>query len=202
MVDAPTRDRRAERHAATRAEILDTAWQLVRQHGLAGLSLRDVAHAVGLRPPSLYWYVDSKHALYDAMFAQANQQLLDRLDAQTWPSDARGLLRQCARVFVQFCAEDVQRYQLLFQRTVPDFTPSATSYALAVQVYDQMRQLFARVGLSDQRQFDLWTALVAGLSAQQTSNEPGGDRWLRLVDEAVDMFADHFLPRRSNRNRR
>ena len=197
----PTRDRRAERRESTRAEILDAAWELARAQGLAGLSLRDVARRIGMRPPSLYWYFDSKHAIYDAMFAEGNRQLLARLAEQDWPADPRALLRLSARVFVEFSAEDVERYQLLFQRTIPDFEPSPGSYALAVQVLEQMRARFAAAGLSDPAQFDLWTALAAGLAAQQTSNDPGGDRWLRLVDEAVDMYADRVLgkpaPRRT-----
>ena len=64
-----------------------------------------------------------------------------------------------------------------------------------MQVFDQMRARLALAGVSDPEHFDLWTALVAGLSAQQTANDPGGDRWLRLVDEAVDMYADHIMTR-------
>jgi AcrR family transcriptional regulator len=59
----PTRDRRAERRESTRAGILETAWGLARTQGLAGLSLRDVARKIGMRPPSLYWHFDSKHAI-------------------------------------------------------------------------------------------------------------------------------------------
>jgi AcrR family transcriptional regulator len=65
----PNRDRRAERQEATRREILDAAWRVARTNGLAGLTLRDVAAAVGLRPPSLYSYFPSKDAIYDGMFA-------------------------------------------------------------------------------------------------------------------------------------
>ena len=195
MVVEATRDRRAERRESTRAEILDAAWELCRAQGVAGLALRDVARKIGMRPPSLYWYFDSKQAIYDAMFAQGNRELLKRLTDQHWPTDPRAILRAAARVFVEFSAEDVERYQLLFQRTVPDFQPSPESYAFAVQVFDQMRARLALAGISDPAHFDIWTALVAGLSAQQTANDPGGDRWLCLVDEAVDMYADHFIAR-------
>ena len=40
-----------------------------------------------MRQPSLYEYFDSKHALYDAMFADGNRQLLARLDALKLPRD-------------------------------------------------------------------------------------------------------------------
>jgi hypothetical protein len=42
------------------------------------------------------------------------------------------------------------------------------------------------------RAFDIWTALTGGLAAQQNANEPGGTRWLRLADDAIDMFLQHF----------
>ncbi len=202
MIVEPTRDRRAERREATRAEILEAAWELSRTQGLAGLSLRDVARKIGMQPPSLYWYFDSKQAIYDAMFAQGNRQLLERLTEQHWPGDPRSILRLTARVFVEFSAEDVERYQLLFQRTIPDFQPSPESYALAVQVFDQMRARFAAAGLGGPEHFDMWTALVAGLAAQQTANDPGGDRWLRLIDEVVDMYADHVLTEHEQRGSR
>ena len=73
------RDRRADRHAATTREILDAAWGLARERGLAGWALRDVAEAVGMRAPSLYGYFDSKNALYDAMFADGYAELLARV---------------------------------------------------------------------------------------------------------------------------
>jgi AcrR family transcriptional regulator len=202
MFDEQIRDRRAERRESTRAEILEAAWDLARTEGLAGLTLRDVARRIGMRPPSLYWYFDSKQAIYDAMFAQGNRKLLARLDEQDWPSDPREFLRLAARVFVEFCAEDVVRYQLLFQRTIPDFEPSAASYALATQVLEQMRARFAAAGLDNPAQFDLATAVVAGLAAQQTANDPGGDRWLRLVDEAAGMYADHVLGTQQTRRQR
>jgi AcrR family transcriptional regulator len=191
VLEAPTRDRRAERRGSVIAEILEAAWEITRTEGLAGLSLRDLAAKIGMRPPSLYWYFDSKRAIYDAMFVQGNRQLLARLTEQQWPEDPRAGLRLGARLFVEFSVEDVQRYQLLFQRTIPNFEPSADAYAVAMQVHDQMRERFAAAGLGGPSAFDIWTALVGGLSAQQIANDPGGDRWLRLIDEVVDMYVDH-----------
>jgi len=201
MIEEPTRDRRAERREATRTEILDAAWALARSEGLAGVSLRDIAAKIGMRPPSLYWYFDSKHAIYDAMFADGNRMLLNRLAANDWPAETRALLRAIAHVFVEFSAEDAARAQLLFQRTIPDFEPSAESYALAVEVVEQGRAHFAAAGITEPAHFDLWTALVSGLASQQSANDPGGDRWLRLIDDAVDMYADHVLPARPLRRK-
>jgi AcrR family transcriptional regulator len=202
MVVEPTRDRRAERREATRAEILEAAWELARERGLAGLSLRDIAAKIGMRPPSLYWYFESKHAIYDAMFAEGNLEMLRRMAAEDWPDEPRALMCRLARIFVEFSSEDPARSQLLFQRTIPDFKPSAESYALAVEVLDGGREILADAGVTDPASFDLWTAVVGGLASQQLANDPGGDRWLRLVDDAVDMYADHVIPTRPARRRR
>jgi hypothetical protein len=35
---------------------------------------------------------------------------------------------------------------------------------------------------------DLWTAVATGLVSQQLANDPGGDRWVRLIDRAVAML--------------
>jgi hypothetical protein len=42
---------------------------------------------------------------------------------------------------------------------------------------------------------------VSGLSTQQIANDPGGDRWLRLIDDAVDMYAKHVLGKRPRKGR-
>ena len=198
MVVALTRDRRAERREAVTAEILEAAWEVARSEGLAGLSLRDIARRIGMRPPSLYWYFDSKRAIYDAMFMQGNQELLARISRQRWPQDPKALLRLCARAFVEFSMEDVERYQLLFQRTIPNFEPSPESYSVAMQVFEAMRDRLAAAGLTGAAAFDIWTALVSGLSAQQIANDPGGSRWLSLVDDVVEMYLDHIMRKPSD----
>jgi AcrR family transcriptional regulator len=195
MLGTPKRDRRAERREATRAEILEAAWEQVRAEGLAALSLRDLAARVGMQAPSLYSYFDSKHAIYDAMFAQGAQEFLERERAIEVTGDALRDLQAGARMYVGFCAEDPVRYQLMFQRIIPGFEPSAESYAFAVDALEVVRQRLAASGLTDPRDLDLLTAVTAGLINQQISNDPGGDRWARLTDEAMEMYYEHVSKR-------
>lgn len=193
MLEQPVRDRRAERHAATRAEILDAAWEQVRASGLASLSLRDLARSIGMQPPSLYSYFDSKNAIYDAMYAQGAQEFVDeQLASMPTPDDPLEALKAMLHFFVEFCASDVARYQLLFQRTIPGFEPSPESFQISQDNLEELGELFGRCGVSDPRAVDLFTALGTGLTDQQLSNDPGGDRWIRLIDEAVEMFHEHI----------
>ncbi|HEX3900037.1 MAG TPA: TetR/AcrR family transcriptional regulator, partial [Mycobacteriales bacterium] len=186
----PVRDRRAERHSATRAEILEAAWALARSEGLAGISLRDLATAVGMQPPSLYSYFDSKNAIYDAMFRQGYEEMQSRDELFTTTPGAAAM-KERVRGFLAFCTADPARYQLMFQRTLPGFTPSPDSYAISVRSLDRLNISLAADGVSRAADRDLFTALLSGLADQQIANDPGGDRWLRLVDSAVDMYLGH-----------
>jgi AcrR family transcriptional regulator len=187
-------DRRARRREATKAEILEAAWALVREHGLAALSLRDLAARVGMRAPSLYQYFASKHAIYDAMFAQGTRQALAEVGADLASSDARTDLRRNAHRMFDFVTSEPARAQLLFQRTIPGFEPSPAAYAAAVELYDRVAAMLAAHGIVRPDAMDLWTAVISGLTSQQLANDPGGARWARLIDDAVDMFLAHVAP--------
>jgi len=139
----------------------------------------------------LYSYFESKNAIYDAMFAQGCQQLLDERPAHI-PSDLLDGVRVIMRYFVSFCVAAPVRYQLLFQRTIPGFVPSAEAFAISQNAMRLTRDWFAEHGLDRPEVVDLFTAVGSGIAAQQNSNEPGGDRWTRLVDDAAVMFVRHI----------
>jgi len=178
---------------------LDAAWELARANGLAGLSLRDLAQTVGMRAPSLYVYFDSKTAIYDAMFAQGATQYLEAQRELVLSGSALADLKAGMHFFVGFCTSDTVRYQLLFQRTVPDFEPSPQSFAIAVEGLQATRDRLKTMGFTDPAVLDLLTAIGTGLTDQQISNDPGGDRWIRLVDEAMEMFFAHVSGRTASR---
>jgi AcrR family transcriptional regulator len=195
VLDLPKRDRRAERKEATKSEILDAAWAQVRADGLAALSLRDLARTVGMQAPSLYSYFDSKHAIYDAMFAQSAREFVEAEPTDELVDPREGL-KQLVRFFVGFCAADAARYQLLFQRTIPGFEPSAKSFAISEASLERLGRRMEACGILEPDAVDLFTAIGTGLADQQIANDPGGDRWIRLIDDAVEMFYDHMTKKR------
>jgi AcrR family transcriptional regulator len=186
-VTSPEPDRRLQRRGAKLAVILEAAWTLARRDGLAAISLRDLADAVGLRQPSLYVYFDSKLGMYDAMFADGWRQFLDCV-RHDYPSDPRKALAQFVGECVQFSSDDVVRHQLLLQRTIPGFEPSPESFAVAIEFYEFGSGLVRRAGVHDSADIDVFTAIVSGLAHQQVANDPGGTRWVRLADRTVEMF--------------
>jgi AcrR family transcriptional regulator len=178
------------------------AWRLARAEGLAGLSLRSVAREMGMQAPSLYSYFESKNAIYDAMFAQGAREYLERQAELVLPGDLLNDLKAGLRFFADFCTESSVRYQLLFQRTIPGFEPSPESFAIAVQGLEALRERLVDGGFNDQKALDLFTAVGTGLIDQQISNDPGGDRWIRLIDDAAEMFVTYLTDRSQSQKKR
>ncbi|MBV8728107.1 MAG: helix-turn-helix transcriptional regulator, partial [Candidatus Eremiobacteraeota bacterium] len=75
------------------AELLDRILEYAAQHGLAALSLRPLAKAIGTSPRVLLYYFGSKEALVAKVFSHVRAQqhtTITRLNEQTYvhPNDA------------------------------------------------------------------------------------------------------------------
>jgi AcrR family transcriptional regulator len=187
---------RARRRQATIGEVLAAAHDLAREHGLASITMRELGSRVGLHASSLYQYFPSKDAIYDALFAEGHRELhawMAGLDRTGKPVD---VFKKGSRRFAEFCLEDEVRYQLLFQRTIPGFSPSDTSMELAWQSYRDMTDALADAGVTDHADIDLWTAIQMGITEQQWANDPGGRRFVDHIEPAVDMFLAYVKRRK------
>jgi AcrR family transcriptional regulator len=145
-----------------------------------------------MKAPSLYTHFESKHAIYDAMFGQAwsDYEQLARAEFAKVPPAPRAAIRRATRMFFDYAVANPARHQLMNQRTIPGFEPSADSYAPAVRVLELGKQLLRSVGLTDPADLDIWTAISVGLVNQQLANDPGGTRWSVLLDRTIDFWAD------------
>lgn len=183
---------RAARRQDLRARVLAAAWELAERDGLTGWTLRDLGAAVGMRAPSLYTHFDGKDAIHDAMFAQGWQQLVERLDTlDPDEADPRRLLLDGAETFFDFCTASVPRYQLLFTHVLGEWEPSPEAYAVSRRAYRGMVDHLAAAGVTDPDAVDVWTGCIGGFVAQQLANDRDGDRWRRLLPDAVEMFLAH-----------
>src|SRR5437899_12071430 len=118
----------AVRRKRTEDEIVAAAWDLVREQGLTSVSMRELGDRVGMKAQSIYSYFASKNDIYDAMFREG--QIAFAQVMTITPADTNGdesitaQLRVTGRRIFQFCTSDPARYQLMFQRVLPDFEPS------------------------------------------------------------------------------
>ena len=204
---AAVTDRRRRRRQETIQEILAIAVEIMAAHGVAALSLSDVARHLGIQPPSLYKYFPSKLALYDAVFADGARRVRDEFRAGAasaepgLPALAAGLER-CAR----FTLANAVYSQLLYWRPVPGFTPSPEAYQPAQEFTADVTAVLRTAADLGQVHPDaatdeghtLLSVLVSGALSQQMANEPDANfdnaRYARLLPQLLDMFLAVYPP--------
>lgn len=197
----PKRSRRHHGYPLVRQAILDTAREVMRAEGVGALSLNEVARRLGMKPPSLYTYFESKHALYDELF---------RSGMRTYRAQVRELMEQSGvspgffeaaiRHYTAFADEHPDLYALLFERPVPGFVPSEESMAEARGLLEDSERWFqealdagvVRPGLGAAQARDLALAVMHGLTSLRRANEPGAapgeGRFAPLIPAAVELI--------------
>ena len=197
-------DRRARRRQQTINEVLDTAVEIMTEQGAGGLSLGEVARRMGIRPPSLYVYFPSKHAIYDALFARGARDLFDTMQEATHgftaSEDMAQTLLTAGSAMVRWCVANPAYSQLLFWRPVPGFVPSQEAYAPAVELVESSQRAFTdlqeqgllRTDIPVDQVFRDWTIVIAGITSQQLSNAPDetfeDGRFTSALPDLVEMF--------------
>jgi AcrR family transcriptional regulator len=212
QVPVTASDRRQRRRQETIEEVLGLATQIMAEQGVAGLSIGEIARRMGIRPPSLYVYFPSKHAIYDALFARGARLLLEAMEAMfaalpAQPRTLQEILLPAAQAFVRWSVENAAYSQLLFWRPVPNFAPSPAAYQPAVRLIELGRARIAVLQDAGLVRADVpieqierdWTILVSGVVSQQLSNAPQqafeDGRFTAALPELVSMFAGHYSPR-------
>jgi len=201
-------DRRQRRRLETIEEVLDVAADLMREQGVAGLSIGEVARRMGIRPPSLYVYFDSKNALYDGLFARGWRLLNEYMgESRTQVLDRATLddaLLEVGTLFVGWAVANPAYSQLLFWRPVRGFEPSADAYEPAVESLSGARETFGEMQRRGWIRADAsidevtrdWTILLAGVISQQLSNAPhesfAKGSFTMALPRLVGMFAAHY----------
>jgi TetR/AcrR family tetracycline transcriptional repressor len=95
-----------------RETIVRAALEILAERGLEAVSLRNVAAAVGVRAPSLYWHVPDKGALFGLMAESIFRECLDQVPpADDW----REWLRNLGKTVWQVQRQTRDVHQLMMQ---------------------------------------------------------------------------------------
>jgi AcrR family transcriptional regulator len=200
--------RRHYGYEATRQAILDTARAIMREEGVAALSLHEVARRMGMKTPSLYTYFDSKHALYDALFALGmKMQCAMMQEIMTRDDSLEAKIEAGIEGYMRFADDHPELYPLLFERPVPGFVPSETALTDIRQLMQDGAAVFQQAidaglmapGLTAQQTQDVFLAVMHGLTALKRANEPdaptGEGRFGSLIPAAAQLlFAAWLTP--------
>lgn len=193
--------RRARRRAETIEEILRLALDIMAEAGPGGLTFAELARRLGVRPPSLYKYFGSVHAVYDELFRRGQAAHRDAVAAAMaaaepgMPSIAAGLQRGA-----RWSADNQVLAQLLFWRPVPGFEPSADAFAPSVEMVGLFRSALRHAVAAGQVGPDadsdealaLVSVIASGVASQYLANEPDRpweeSRYLSLIPYALEVF--------------
>lgn len=127
-VKSAAQARRERGREEMRARILVAALGIVTDDGVAALSMRGVARAIGYSPAALYEYFASKEALCKALFFEGTSGLSERMGEAMadLPADALASdrLRLLGNAYRDHALAHPDIYMLAFSSASAGFTPS------------------------------------------------------------------------------
>ena len=98
-----------------RALVLDAARAVFEKLGIEGASIREIARAAGYTPGAIYFYYDSKEAIYGALLAESLERLNEKVaQAGTGALDPAAQLEAKASAWFDFYADNPRELDLGF----------------------------------------------------------------------------------------
>ncbi|MCE7859298.1 MAG: TetR/AcrR family transcriptional regulator [Chloroflexi bacterium CFX2] len=202
MKKSKTTSPRVQRNRRAAAQsILNAARAIMREEGVAALTMQGLARRMDMRAPSLYNYFSSKMEIYDELFrlgfelfSHAMQEAADA--AESIFDD----MRRSMEAYMNFALQNPELFKLCFERHVPGFVPSQESMDVVNRVIESTMSrinLWAERGGFDpkipmDKAFDLVNAMMHGLASMHLANDPqapmGEGRFGRLIPDAVRVF--------------
>lgn len=181
------------------SEILETSREIMRENGVAALSMQELARRLEMRAPSLYNYFAGLMDIYDALFQLGftvwAEYVKDYTEgAENWQDE----IRLAMEAYMTFALQNPDLYQLCFERPVPGFVPSDESLQIS---FGNLEELYAHIAslqsnfesaLPPEQTADLVIAITHGLTALHMANEPdlplGQGRFGALIPAVLSVL--------------
>lgn len=178
---------------------IDAAEQLLDQQGIAALSARKVANAIGYSVGALYLVFKNLDDLCWHINARTMHQLLQALEDEGDKVDPRGILKGYARAYLFFAEQNPHRWSLMFEHQAPQemvspawLEESITALFSGVEV--QLRALHPSVGDDEVRLAarTLWSGVhgITVLNLRDKLFMAGPDSALQMADNLIDRYLD------------
>jgi len=107
--------------AGFRERLIAAAEHLFAEHGPDGVTMRQLASALGVSPMTPYRYFKDKDAILAAVRASGFARFASALEAETADtSDGVDRSRATGRAYVRFALENPDAYRLMFDLTQPN----------------------------------------------------------------------------------
>lgn len=113
---------RPEEVEAFRARMTQAAEGLFAERGVAAVSMRELAKALGVSPMTAYRYFEDKNEILAAVRARAFNRFADALETAAGAAGGAAIARAAAvgNAYLAFAAADPDAYRLMFDLSQPD----------------------------------------------------------------------------------
>ncbi|NJM08562.1 TetR/AcrR family transcriptional regulator, partial [Candidatus Gracilibacteria bacterium] len=185
-----------------RERVLQVAERLFMERGYTGVSMREIADALGIKQPALYYHApEGKHQLYLAVLERALERHRAELHTRIAASDAdlRAQLRVVVRWLLHSVPFNMARMAQIDIPALPAATAATASMLVWEALYLPIAQLFANAQARHEiRALDptmlagAAVALIDSLRAYDVPEEYTGPPEL-IGDQLIDMLLDGVL---------
>jgi AcrR family transcriptional regulator len=179
--------------------VLSASLELIREAGLSGLSLREVARRADVSHQAPYHHFQDKESIVAALVERSFLALAERLEAvASGKGTAAQRLSRTGRAYVDFALGSPVEFRLMFRPELVDASrfPSvqsagARAYAVLTRLVGEQAQLSpekrdALVSLHWSLVHGLATLLLDGALGQELSGPKARDRH---VDRVLSLFS-------------
>lgn len=126
------------KESISKNKIIEKSWELLKQEGVSGFSMRKLAKSVGMTVSSLYYHFENKEALFNEMIDQASGKIAYPIDEKEW--DMR--LKKYAENILSVLNRYNQLAQLLMM-----YPPTSSNYG---KLMDNLLKIVERLNLSEE----------------------------------------------------
>ena len=119
-------ERRTKQREELRAQILESAREIVSREGYRALTMRRIAEAIEYSPAAIYQYFENRDAIAAALMDQGFEELAEVLEPLASIADPAQRLEAAGRAYVAFGLDRPETYRLMFMDD-PEITATVLS---------------------------------------------------------------------------
>jgi AcrR family transcriptional regulator len=130
-------------HGDLRRAVIDTALQLIAEQGIASLTLREIAHRVGVSRMAPYRHFENKAVLLAVLAQEGFQAMYIHLQSALAKSASDPLerLQAIGVAYIFYAVENPVHYRVMFDPTLSDRTIYPFLYETAVKNFECLVQV-------------------------------------------------------------
>lgn len=192
-----------------RDDILKAALRLVGEKGAMGLTMREIASALGYSATAIYQHFANKEDLLLTLRLQAGDLLAAEMENARREPTLEAQLQAMGHRYVQFGLENPAYYRLIFQDAVPGFIPTPEQLARLRRSWSIMRdtlETWAKVrglrGLDVNQEANVLWAIGHGVTSLALAGRfpfSAPSESFALFELAVRRWQSGILSRQSRR---